>query len=99
MKKKKTVVVMTVYMWMYIISDTQALGHHLWADAQFTPQAAEEPETNSHRLQNSFRMMSYSMEYPFGQFKSAVLTVFPPSSLGLFLRTALALYDTAWQQL
>ena len=95
MKKKKTVVVMTVYMWMYIISDTQALGHHLWADAQLTPQAAEEPETNSHPLQNSFRMMSYSMEYPLGHLKSAVLIPFSPSSFSPSLQTALALYSAA----
>jgi len=39
--------------------------------------------------------MSYGMEYPFGQFKSAVLIQFPPSSLGPSLRMALALYSTA----
>ena len=27
-----------------------------------------------------FHMMSYGMEYPFGQFRSAVLVLFPPSS-------------------
>ena len=39
----------------------------------FPPQAAKESEMNSYPLQNSFCMIAYSMEYPFGQFKSAVL--------------------------
>jgi len=42
-------------------------------------------EMNSHPLQNSFCMMSYDMEYPFGQFKSAVLILFPPISYGPLL--------------
>ena len=37
-------------------------------------------------------MMSYGMEYPFGQFGSAVLVLFPPSSLGPLVQMALALY-------
>ena len=41
---------------------------------------------NSHHLQYSFCMMSYEMEYPFGQFKSAVpsqlLAPFTMSGLG-----------------
>ena len=40
-------------------------------------------------------MLSRGMEYPFGQFKSAVLILFPHSSLGPLLQMALALYDTA----
>ena len=44
--------------------------------AQLAPRAAEESKMNSHPLQNSFHMMSYSMEYPFGQFKSAVLVLY-----------------------
>ena len=39
-------------------------------------------------LQNFFHMMSYGMNYPFVQFKLAVLILFPPSSLGLSLRMA-----------
>jgi len=39
--------------------------------------------------------MSHGMEYPFGQFKSAVLILFPSSSLGLSLKMALVLYNTA----
>ena len=50
---------------------------------------------NSHSLQNSFHVMSYGMEYPFGQFKSAVLILFPLSSLGPSLQMALAWYNTA----
>lgn len=44
-------------------------------------------------------MMPYSMEYPFGQFKSAVLILLPPSSLSSLLQKALDLYSTAEQQL
>ena len=39
--------------------------------------------------------MSYGIEYPFGQFKSAVLILFPPNSLGPSLRVALALYNAS----
>ena len=55
----------------------------------------EKSEMHSQLLQNSFRMISYGMEYPFGQFKSAVLILFPPSSLGPLLQMALALYIAA----
>ena len=34
------------------------------------------------------------MEYPFGQFQSAVLILSPPSSLGPLLSVAFALYNT-----
>ena len=61
------------------------------------PQAGEESQMNSHPLQNSFSLMSYGIEYPFGQFKSAVLFLFPPSSLGPSLRVALALYNASQQ--
>ena len=40
-------------------------------------------------------MMSYGMEYPFGQFGLTVLILFPPSSLGPLVQMALALYYTA----
>mgnify|MGYP001852072942 CR=1 FL=1 len=71
-----------IYMWTYTTSDAQAIAHHPLIDAHLDPWAAEEREKNSHPLQNSFHMMSYGMEYPSGQFKSAVLILFPPSILG-----------------
>ena len=64
-------------------------------DAQLTPRAAEESQLNCYPLQNSLHMMSYGMEYPFGQCKSAFLILFPPSSLDPLLRVVLALYNTA----
>ena len=79
---------------MYIISDAQAINRQPPTDAQLAPQATEEREMNSHPLQNSFHMMPYGLEYPFGQFKSAVLILFPSSSLCPLLRMALALYST-----
>ena len=63
-------------------------------DAQLAPWAMEGSEMNSHALQNSFCMMLYGMEYPFGQIKSAVLILFSPSSLGPLLRMVFALYNT-----
>ena len=80
---------------MYIISEAQVVAHHPPANAQLAPWSEEESETNSHPLQNPFCLISYGMEYPFGQFKPAVLILFPPSSLSPSLRMALALYDTA----
>jgi len=35
------------------------------------------------------------MEYPFGQFQSTILILFPPWSLGPLLQMALALYNAA----
>jgi len=58
-------------------------------------QVAEESKINSHPPQNSFHMMSYGREYPLFQFKSAVLILFPPSSVGPSLQMALAPYSTA----
>jgi len=46
-------------------------------EAQQAPQVVEESKMNSCPLQNSFCMMSYGMEYPFGQLKSDVLILFP----------------------
>jgi len=46
-------------------------------------------------LQNSFCMMSYGTEHPFGQLESAVLILFPSSSLGPLLQMALGLHNTA----
>ena len=80
---------------MYITSDAQAIAYHLPTNAQLALQAAEERKLSSHPLQNSIYMMSYGMEYPFGQFKPAVLILFPPSSLGPSLRMALSPYNTA----
>ena len=76
---------------MYLRSDAQAIAHQPITDAQLE----EESKINSHPLQNSFCMMSYDTEYPFGQFKSSLLILFPPSSLGPLLRMALALFNTA----
>jgi len=80
---------------MYVTSDAQAIVHHLPIDAQIAPEQVEGSEVNSHPLQNSIRMILYSMEYPFGQFKSVVLILFPLSSLGPSLRMVLALQSTA----
>ena len=80
---------------MYVTSDTQVIAHHAPAKAQLASSAAGERVMNPHPLQNSFHVMSYSMEYPFGQFKSAVLILFPPSSLGPSLIKALAQCNTA----
>ena len=80
---------------MCITNDAQAIAHHPPNHALLTLWATEESEVNSHSLQNSFCMMSYGMEYPFVQFKSAVLILFLPSSLGPSLRIASALYNTA----
>ena len=80
---------------MYVKSDAKGTAHHPQTDAQLAPRAAEERKLSSHPLQNSFHMLSYGMEYPFGQFQSAVLILFSPSYLGPWLRTALALYNTA----
>ena len=55
----------------------------------------EEIDMNFHPLHNSFPNMSYGREYPFGQFQSAVLILFPLTSLGSQLRMTLALYSTA----
>ena len=46
-------------------------------------------------LQNSFHMMPYDMEYPFGQFILAILILFPLSSLGASPWMTLALYNGA----
>jgi len=55
----------------------------------------EKSEMHSQLLQNSFCIISYGTEYAFGQFKSALLILFPPSSLGPLLQMALALYIAA----
>ena len=76
---------------MHITSDVEAVAQHLPNYGQ----AEEDSKMNFHPVQNPFHMMSYGMEYPFGQFKPAVLILFPPSSLGPSLRMALSLYNTA----
>ena len=48
---------------MYVTSDAQAIAHHPPAKAHVAPSAVEENKMNSQFLQNSFRMMSYSVEY------------------------------------
>ena len=66
---------------MYIRSDAQAIAHHPSYNAQLAPQAIGESKMNSHPPQSSFHMTTYGTECPFGQFKSAVFILFPPSSL------------------
>lgn len=63
--------------------------------AQLAPQAAVGARHELLPLHNSFHLMSYDTEYLFSQFKSAVLILFPSSSLGPSLRMALGLYNTA----
>ena len=53
------------------------------------------PEKTLLPVQNSFCMMLYGMEFIFGRFKSAVLILYPPSSLSPLLQMALALRNTA----
>ena len=65
---------------MYITSDAKATAHHAPSNAQLAPKTAKERDMNSYTLQNSFLMMPYDMEYPFGQIKSAVIILFPPIS-------------------
>ena len=77
---------MCVCVWMYITSGAQEIAHHTPANAQIALQWVENRDELS--LQNSFHMMLYGMEYPFGKFKSAVLILFPPSSLGPSLSMA-----------
>lgn len=79
---------------MYITSSAQAIALHLPADAQIASWVVQKQEMSSHPLQNSSRMMSYDMEYHFGQFKSAILILIPDSSLGPLLWMTLALYNT-----
>ena len=58
----------------------------------------QKTKINSHPLQNSSHMMSYGMEYSFGQFKSVMSILFPARNLVPSLRMALALYNAANQQ-
>lgn len=74
---------------MYVTSDSQAILHHPLTDAQLIPQAMEESDINSHPLQNSFCIMSYIMEYPFGQLKLVILILFPLQLLGPFIENCL----------
>ena len=74
---------------MCVISDAQITAQHNPTNAQTAPSAAEESKVYSRPLQNSFHLMSYGMEYPFGQLKSAALIQFPSSSLGPSLWMAL----------
>lgn len=56
---------------------------------------SEETEMNSHPFQYNFCLLSADRERPFGHYQSAVLTLFPPSSMCPPLTMALALYNTA----
>ena len=81
---------------MYVTSDVEAVTQHLPSNGQ----AEEESEMSSHPVQTPSHLMSYGMEYPFGPLTSAVLIWFPPSSfLRPLLRTALALYSSAYRKL
>ena len=81
---------------MHITSNVEAVAQHLPSNGQ----AEEESEMSSHLVHNPFHLMSYGMEYPFGPLTSAVLIWFPPSSfLRALLRTALALYSSAYRKL
>lgn len=53
-----------------------AISHHLLTDDQPVPEQWSHPDAG----QPPRIRTSYNMEYPFGQFKSAVLVPFPPSS-------------------
>jgi len=79
---------------MYVTNDAQAITNYSPNNAQLAFQAGKERKMQSHLVQNSFCFMSYGMEYPFGQFKSAVLILFPHSFLSPSLQIALALYST-----
>jgi len=74
---------------MYITNDAQVIAQHAPTDAQPASWAVEESKMLSHLLQVYFNLMSYGTEYLFGQLKSAVLILFPHSSLGPSLQMAL----------
>ena len=63
--------------------------------AQLSPQAAVRARNKLLPLHNSFHLMAYDTEYPFSHFKSAVLILFPFSSLDPSLSLALGLCNTA----
>ena len=65
--------------YIYMCNKWCTIAHH---QSPASPQAASGLPVNSPFFKLSFRMMSYIMEYPFGQFMSAVLILSPPSSLG-----------------
>lgn len=65
---------LSLYILMYITSDTQATAHHPSTNAQLTLQTADKGGMNTHPCKNSFHMMSCGMERPL------VLILFPPSS-------------------
>lgn len=75
---------------MYLTSDAHVIAHQSPNDAELAHWAAKRQIVNSHPLQNSFHLMSYSTEYPFGLFKSAVPFLFPRASLGPSLWLALS---------
>ena len=84
---------------MFTSSDRQAIAHHPPTSAQLALRAVEESKMNSYLLQNFF-LMSYGMEYPFGQFKSAVLILFPPLPWALLHESWLctALLSSSYKQ-
>ena len=56
-----------------------AIAHHQLTDAQPIPEQQPCPPASSPQF--LFSMTSYGMEYPFGQFGTAVLAVPPPGFL------------------
>jgi len=71
-----------MYITSYMTSDAQAIAHHPPNHPQLEDLSSKRETNELPPLQNSFCMMSHGMEYLFGQFMSAVLILFPPSSLG-----------------
>lgn len=69
-----------MYKRIYIISDAQGSAHHPLTSVQLVPQVVEENERYSLPLPYSIHLISYGMECPFCQFKSAVLILNPYSS-------------------
>ena len=57
-----------------------AIAHHSPTDAQLVPEQQSAPLSQLHPVY-ILGMTSCGMEYPFGQFGSAVLAVSPPSFL------------------
>ena len=49
--------------------------------AQLSPQAAVRARNKLLPLHNSFHLMAYDTEYPFSQFRTTILVLFPAVSL------------------
>ena len=57
-----------------------AIAHHLLTDAQLVPEQRSAPPSQLPPVY-ILGMTSHGLEYPFGQFGSAVLAVSPPNFL------------------